>query len=128
MKDSSFLLSVFAETEGIERINLDEYVKRGLQDVYYIRIQGDKFKPLVCDGDLLVVERSFNPLNGDLIVANINDQWLIKEFRSETNGLYLVTEKNSPKPKKLKKEFVLGVVVYIVHKVGRYEMQRIEQK
>ncbi len=118
--------SIISEKE-IEYIDLDEFVRRGTDDAVYIKVIGNSFEPFICEGDLLVVERTFTPLNGDLIVAQINGGWAIKEFNSERNGLYLVTANGKPKPQKIEKELVFGVVVYIVHKTRRYEMQILRE-
>lgn len=119
----SNLQTIIAD-KPIEWIDLSEFVQRGLQDVVYLRVEGNSFAPFICEGDLLIVERSFTPLNGDLIVAEINGGMTIKEFKLERNGLSLVTYKETPKPNKLKNEKVFGVVVYITHKIRRFEMSR----
>ena len=41
-------------------------------------------------GDLLVVDRSLAPANGDVIIACVNGDFTVKTFRRDAQGLHLV--------------------------------------
>ncbi len=58
-----------------DRISLDEYVTRHPEAVFYIRVTGDCMKGSgISDGDLLIVDRSLTPLNGDVIIGVLNGE------------------------------------------------------
>ena len=71
------------------------------------------------DGDLLVVDRSLNPKNFSTVIANVNEELIVKNFIKEKNKSFLTSGL-----KKLKDEinltenpeiFIWGVVTYVIH-------------
>ena len=71
------------------------------------------------DGDLLVVDRSLNPKNFSTVIANVNEELVVKNFIKEKNKSFLISGS-----KKLKDEinltenpeiFIWGVVTYVIH-------------
>jgi DNA polymerase V len=104
----------------VEWINLDQYVRRGGESTYYLRVYGDSMNDVgIFDGDLFVVERREFAENGDIVIAEINGEFTVKEYKREQNKLYLVPANGKYKTRQIKPkdEFnVWGVVTYIVHK------------
>ena len=43
----------------------------------------------ICDGDLLVVDRSLRPKSGDIIIACVDGDFTVKTYRSDANGVRL---------------------------------------
>ena len=41
------------------------------------------------DGDLLVVDRSLNPANGDVIIACVDGDFTVKTYRRDKSGIRL---------------------------------------
>jgi len=41
------------------------------------------------EGDLVVVERSGNPKDGDIVIAEIDGGWTMKYFKKKGNFVYL---------------------------------------
>jgi len=71
------------------------------------------------DGDLLVVDRSLNPKNFSTVIANVNEELVVKNFVKEKNQSFLTSGS-----KKLKDKINLienpeiciwGVVTYVIH-------------
>ncbi len=57
---------------------------------YFVRVQGDSMiNAGIRDGDLLVVDRSLNPSNGDIIIACVNGDFTVKTFYSDARGVRL---------------------------------------
>ena len=75
----------------------------------------------ILDGDLVVVDRSLDPKNGDFIVAYIDGEYTLKEFKMDESGecAWLIPHNPDFQPIRVDKnnEFtVWGVVTYAIHK------------
>ena len=71
------------------------------------------------DGDLLVVDRSLNPKNFSTVIANVNEELVVKTFVKEKDQSFLTSGSNRIKDKINLTEntdiFVWGVVTYTIH-------------
>ena len=71
------------------------------------------------DGDLLVVDRSLNPKNFSTVVANVNEELVVKTFVKEKNQALLTSGSKKIKGKINLTEnpeiFIWGVVTYVIH-------------
>jgi len=107
----------------IEWINLDEYVRRGTESSYYIRVSGDSMQDVdIYDGDLLVVERTECAETGDIVIAEINGEFTVKELKIEKSKLHLVPANGNYKSRQITRKdnfTVWGNVLYIIHKPRR---------
>lgn len=69
------------------------------------------------DGDILVVDRSVSPRNGDIIIAAIDGEFTVKRLRKDGNIVELVPENPDYRPRRLtieeQSEF-FGVVTWVV--------------
>ena len=73
----------------------------------------------IYDGDLLIVDKSLKPKNFSIVIANVNDELVVKNFIKEKNLQFL-----SSCPKNLGDKisinpnsdiFIWGVVTYVIH-------------
>lgn len=105
----------------VEWINLDEFVRRGNQSTYYLRVVGDSMQDLqIFDGDLLVVERREFADNGDIVIAEINGEFTVKKYKHDRPYLFLVPGNGKYKPRQITKKdnfAVWGVVTHVLHKL-----------
>ena len=71
------------------------------------------------DGDLLIVDRSLNPKNFSTVVANVNEELVVKSFIKEQNQTFLTSGSKKFKDKINLDEnpeiFIWGVVTYVIH-------------
>ncbi len=71
------------------------------------------------DGDLLVVDRSLNPKNFSTVIANVNEELVVKTFVKEKDQSFLTSGSKKLKDKISLTEnpeiFIWGVVTYVVH-------------
>jgi DNA polymerase V len=85
-----------------DRISLDEYVTHHPEAVFYIRVAGDCMTGSgINDGDLLVVDRSLSPLNGDVIVGVLNGEHIIACYIEDGQAKYLVPDNKAYQPIKI---------------------------
>lgn len=79
-----------AEEELIDTMSLDEFLIENREATYMLKVQGDSMKDAgIIDGDIVLVERtgSFKP--GQIVVAEVDDEWTVKYLRKNKDGFYL---------------------------------------
>ena len=71
-------------------IDLNACLIRNAQSTFLIRVQGKSMNSIgIHDGDLLVVDRSLNPKNFSTVIANVNEELVVKTFIKENNQSFL---------------------------------------
>ena len=101
-------------------IDLNTHLIKNIPSTFIIRVQGKSMNDVgIHDGDLLVVDRSLNPKNFSTVIANVNEELVVKNFVREKDQSFLISES-----KKLKNRINLtenpeiviwGVVTYVIH-------------
>jgi DNA polymerase V len=103
------------------KLDLNELVVKHPAATYYVRAQGGSMKNAgISSGDVLVVDRSLNVMDGNIVIASIDGEFTVKRVKKINNGLYLVPENEDYKPIKIEQgdDFqVFGVVTYVVKKL-----------
>ena len=67
------------------------------------------------DGDLLIVDKSLDPKNFSTVIANVNEELVVKTFIKEKNQSFLASESNKINLTENSEIFVWGVVTYTIH-------------
>lgn len=79
-------------------ISVGDDVLSAWPDAFAFRVEGDSMEPEAHENDLVICSRETPPRNGDIVVADIHDAWLLK--RLVGNGieamLYPVNTKHKP--------------------------------
>jgi DNA polymerase V len=87
---------------------------------FFIRVQGESMKGAnIHSGDVLVVDRSLEPKNRDIIVAILNGEFTVKRLSIRGEQLFLTSENRAFSPIEVREgeDFqVWGVVTYVIHK------------
>ena len=101
-------------------IDLNSHLIKNIPATFLIRTQGKSMNCIgINDGDLLVVDRSLNPKNFSTVVANINEELIVKTFIKEKNQSFLTSESKEIKDKINLTEnpeiVIWGVVTYVIH-------------
>tara|TARA_Y100000590_G_scaffold432240_1_gene548038 strand:+ start:833 stop:1225 length:393 start_codon:yes stop_codon:yes gene_type:complete len=101
-------------------IDLNAHLIKNIPSTFLIRVQGKSMKNVgIHDGDLLVVDRSLNPKNFSTVVANVNEELVVKSFLKEKNQSFLTSGSKELKDKINLGEnpeiFIWGVVTYVIH-------------
>jgi len=79
-----------AEEELTDTMTLDEYLIRRREATYLLRVQGNSMiEAGIMPGDLLLVERGVDPKDGDIVVAEVDNNWTLKYFRKIGNKIFL---------------------------------------
>jgi DNA polymerase V len=82
-----------------DRISLDEYVSLHPEAVFYIKVEGDCMDGSgIKEGDLLVVDRSLVPMNGDVIIGVLDGMHIIAAYIEFEGKKYLVPDNRNYEP------------------------------
>ncbi|MDJ1497664.1 S24 family peptidase [Cytophagaceae bacterium DM2B3-1] len=81
-----------AENYTATSLDITTYLIRRKATTYYIKVEGDSMYPVIQSGALLVVDRSLYPRSGDIVVALINRELMVKRIRYSEDQIYLVAE------------------------------------
>ena len=101
-------------------IDLNACLIKNAPSTFLIRVQGKSMNSIgIHDGDLLVVDRSLNPKNFSTVIANVNEELVVKTFIKEKDQPFLTSGSNKTKDKinlaESSEIFVWGVVTYTIH-------------
>lgn len=109
----------FIKDESIEiNVNSNEPINADACFVY----KKDNMLPLIRNGDTLFIKKSYNVKSGDIILIDINNDFIVKRIYEKNNVYTLCDENNEEAPliyneKEYKKIKQVGIVKYILKKV-----------
>jgi SOS regulatory protein LexA len=104
-----------AEEAMCDMMSLDEYLVTRPEASFLLRVSGDSMiDEGIKEGDMVIVEKARNPVNGDIVIAEVDGEWTMKYFKQEGSAVYL--EAANPKYPifRPKTELRLGGVVTAV--------------
>lgn len=107
------------------RLDFNDYCAPNPSAVFGIRAEGDSMEPLIHDRDLLVVNHERQPVNGDVVVATIDGEHLVKVYTLDTANHTITLTPLNPRYQPLvinttQKEIQInGVVERFIHNMKR---------
>jgi len=101
-------------------IDLNAHIIKNIPSTFLIRVQGKSMNNIgIHDGDLLVVDKSLNPKNFSTVIANVNEELVVKSFIKEKDQSYLASGSIKLKDKINLAEnpeiVIWGIVTYVIH-------------
>ena len=73
--------------QGAVTLDLNELLVKRPAATYFVRVEGDSMVGAgISDGDLLVVDRSLRPADGDVIIASVDGDFTVKTLRLGNGG------------------------------------------
>ena len=101
-------------------IDLNAHLIKNIPSTFLIRVQGKSMNKVgIHDGDLLVVDRSLNPKNFSTVVANVNEELVVKTFVKEKNQSFLTSGSKEVRDTINLSEnpeiVIWGIVTYVIH-------------
>ena len=102
-------------------IDLNSHLITNAPATFIIRVQGKSMTNVgIYDGDLLIVDKSLNPKNFSTVIANINEELVVKTLVKSKGNNYLTSgSKNTSDRINLTDNpeiIIWGVVTYVIHK------------
>ena len=101
-------------------VDLNTHLIKNIPSTFLIRVQGKSMNEVgIHNNDLLVVDRSLNPKNFSTVIANINEELVVKTLIQEKNQTFLTSGSKEFKDKINLTEnpevIIWGVVTYVIH-------------
>tara|TARA_B100000579_G_C22184030_1_gene555432 strand:- start:45 stop:425 length:381 start_codon:yes stop_codon:yes gene_type:complete len=101
-----------------EEVDLNKHLIKNSPSTFLIRVQGKSMTEVgIHDGDLLVVDKSLNPKNFSTVVANVNEELVVKTFLKERNQSFLTSGDNKINLTENSEIYIWGVVTYTIHEL-----------
>ena len=102
-------------------IDLNSHLITNAPATFIIRVQGKSMTNVgIYDGDLLIVDKSLSPKNFSTVIANVNEELVVKTLIKSQETNYLTSgSKNTSDRINLTDNpeiIIWGVVTYVIHK------------
>ena len=102
-------------------IDLNSHLITNAPATFIIRVQGKSMTNVgIYDGDLLIVDKSLSPKNFSTVIANVNEELVVKTLIKSKEANYLTSgSKNTSDRINLTDNpeiIIWGVVTYVIHK------------
>ena len=101
------------------KLDLNRHLIKNPAATFFVRVTGDSMlKAGIHNGDLLVVDRSIEPRDKNVIIAVVNGELTVKRIRIRRNKLTLVAENDAYRSQEINGQIefeVWGVVTNVIH-------------
>ena len=107
-----------AEEEMVDTLSMDEFLIRRPEATFMLTVSGDSMIDAgIYPGDIVLVERGAAPKNSDIVVAQVDDEWTMKYYFSDRNGVRLEPANKRFKTIRPKRSLAIaGVVRTVIRK------------
>ncbi|MDP3837193.1 MAG: transcriptional repressor LexA [bacterium] len=79
-----------AEEELADTMSLDDFLIKNKEATYMLKVSGESMIDAgIMPGDMVLVDRSLSPVDGNIVIAEVDKQWTVKYFRKKGNDIYL---------------------------------------
>ena len=103
-------------------LNLHDFLVQNPADTFCVRAIGDSMIDAnIQSGDVMVVDKSLEPSNNDIVLAVLDGEFTVKHIRKSEGELYLMPANENYKPIKITEDVdfkVWGVVTFIIQKAN----------
>jgi len=101
-------------------IDLNTHLIKNIPSTFLIRVQGKSMNKVgIHNNDLLVVDKSLVPKNLSTVIANVNEELVVKTFVKEKNQSFLTSGSKEFKDRidliENPEIIIWGVVIYVIH-------------
>lgn len=101
-------------------IDLNKELVRHPASTFYGRVRGDSMQDAgVYDGDILIIDKSLEPRNGDMAVCFVDGEFTVKYIKIEKDIVWLIPANDSYSPIKITEDndfLIWGIVTYSIKK------------
>lgn len=103
------------------RLDLNRYLIKNSAATYFVRASGDSMLDAgIHHGDLLIVDRSIEPKDKNIVIAAVNGELTVKRIRIRKGKIVLEAENKNYPSREIKEDMefeVWGVVTNVIHKL-----------
>lgn len=101
------------------QLDLNRHLIRNPAATFFVRVSGDSMTGAgINDGDLLIVDRSLDPKDKNVVIAVVNGELTVKRIRIRRKKIYLEPENENYASQEISDESdfqVWGVVTNVIH-------------
>ncbi len=114
-------MSILFHNDNITQspLDLNEYLIKRQSSTFILKVTGHSMiEANIFSGDLLIIDRSKDPVSGSIIVAILNSEFVVKEYHKRGNQIWLVARNKKNLPIEIFPDsdfLVWGVVTFIIH-------------
>lgn len=99
-------------------IDLNKHLIKHPSATFYGRVKGLSLKNAgITDGDLLIIDKSLEPVNGKIAVCYIDGEFTAKRIQISKDEILLIPENEDYKPIKITEEndfIIWGIVTHVI--------------
>jgi|SRR5690606_10761913 len=99
-------------------IDLNKHLIKNPSTTFYGRVRGNSMMDAgIHDGDLLIIDKSLEPLNNKVAVCFIDGEFTVKRIKIEKDIIWLIAENKDYKPIKVTKDndfIIWGIVTNVI--------------
>lgn len=103
-------------------LDIHEYLVRNPVSTFFFSVEGDSMQAAeIFDGDILVVDKSIRPRHGQIVVAFVDGQRLVKRLYRRNGRVALLAENPQYPPLEIREDqelLIWGVVVGSFKRIG----------
>ena len=101
------------------KLDLNEYLIKHPAATFIVKASGSSMIDAdIYSGDLLIIDRSINPKNNNIVIASIFGDLTVKKLKKKEKSFFLISANDEYPSIEVKEEmecFIWGVVTYIIH-------------
>jgi SOS regulatory protein LexA len=107
-----------AEEENVDTISLDDWLIQNKEATFMLKVSGDSMIDAgIHPGDMVIVYRGKTPKNGDIVIAEVDNEWTLKYFHKSGKKVTLKAANRAYPPIVPREELrVAGVVTSVIRK------------
>lgn len=102
-------------------IDLNRHLIKNPSATFYGRVKGDSMKNAgISNGDLLIIDRSLEPINGKIAVCFIDGEFTAKRIQISKKEILLIPENENYKSIRITEEnnfLIWGIVTHVIKRV-----------
>lgn len=102
-------------------IDLNKHLIKHPTATFYGRVKGFSLKNAgIDDGDLLIIDRSIEPINNKIAVCYIDGEFTAKRIKIDSKEVWLLPENENYQPIKVAEEnnlVIWGIITHVIKKV-----------
>ncbi|HSW75568.1 MAG TPA: translesion error-prone DNA polymerase V autoproteolytic subunit [Candidatus Saccharimonadales bacterium] len=109
-----------AENFTEKSLDLNELLIHHPTSTFYVKVIGDSMSSKIATGDILIVDRSLQATNNKIVIARVNDEFLVKRIKFEGKKIFLIPDNSMYKVIEITEEMdfeIWGVVTCVIHQV-----------
>ena len=106
--------------DHLERsLDLNEHLVQNPAATFFVRVKGESMRDAgISTGDILIVDRSVQPKDRQIVVAMLDGDFTVKRLRKRKGRVFLEAENNAYPPIEVGEDqelVIWGAVTFVIH-------------